>query len=308
MTLLKTAALSAALFGAAAAGTGAAVAPVAYGQDTPPRAAAPRAFEVISGNGRIGVTVSDVRPGEGKATAGVVVEEVEEESPAASAGLRKGDVVVEFDGERVRSVRQFTRLVTETPPGRQVAASVMRDGQRVSVNVTPRETGVTRFFDDNAWRTLDSLRDFSVTVPPIPARPARPARPTPSPRAEVIPRVAPAPRPPLFESFGWPRRNQLGVTVNGLSDQLADYFGAKDGVLVTEVTEESAAAKAGLKAGDVIVSVNGGTVQTAADISRHMMKLQSGDDFTLNVLRDRKSLTLKGKVEASPARRSRTIL
>jgi len=302
MTLLKTAALSAALFGAASSGAGAAMTPLAYGQDTKVRAVAPTPFHVISGSGRIGVTVSDVDAGSGKATAGVMVDEVGEDGPAAKAGLKKGDVVVEFDGERVRSVRQFTRLVSETPGGRQVAASVLRDGQRVSVNLTTREANVTRFFDDSTWQNLATLRDYTVTVPPIPARPARP---DPAPRA---PRATPPPLPPGFETFSFYRGNQLGASVSGLSDQLAEYFGAKTGVLVNDVTEGSAAAKAGVKAGDVIVALNGSAVETSGDISRHMQKMQSGDEFTVQVLRDRKSVTLKGKVEASPNRRSRTIL
>ena len=56
----------------------------------------------------------------GKATAGVVIEDVEAESPAQKAGFKAGDIVVEFDGERVRSTRQFTRLVQETAAGRSV--------------------------------------------------------------------------------------------------------------------------------------------------------------------------------------------
>ena len=304
MTLLRTAALSAALFGVASAGPGAAMVPVVDGQDRPARATAPSAFQLISGGGRIGVTVSEVEATSGKATAGVTVDEVEADSPAAKAGLKKGDVVVEFDGERVRSVRQFTRLVSETPPGRQVAASVMRDGQRVAVNLVPRETSMTRVFDDATWRTLDNLRDYTVTVPPIPARPARPVPPR-APRT-----TTPAPLPPSLEAFSFYRGNQLGVSVTGLSDQLAEHFGAKNGVLVTEVNEDSAAAKAGVKAGDVIVSVNGSSVDAAGDISRHMQKLESGEEFTVQVLRDKKAVTLKGKVEAPASRRwtSRTIL
>ena len=301
MTLLKTAALSAALFGAAGAAAGAAIAPAGYGQN-PARAVAPAPFQWISGSGRIGVTVSDVDPTAGKST-GVMVEEVEEDSPAAKAGLKKGDVVVEFDGERVRSVRQFTRLVSETPAGRQVATSVMRDGQRVSVNVATREAGTSRIFSDSQWQAFDTLRDYSVTVPPIPARPAKP---TPAPRPPRA--IAPTPRAPMMESFGFFRGNQLGVSVSSMSDQLGDYFGTKTGMLVNDVTEGSAAAKAGIKAGDVIVSVNGSSVENAGDIGRHMQKLESGDEFTVQVMRDKKSLTLKGKVEAPPARRSRTIL
>ena len=112
----------------------------------------------------------------------------------------------------------------------------------------------------------------------------------------------------MIESFGFFRGNQLGVSVSGMSDQLGEYFGTKTGLLVNNVTEASAAAKAGIKAGDVIVSVNGSPVETAGDIVRHLQKLESGDEFTVQVMRDRKSLTLKGKVEAPPVRRSRTIL
>src|SRR5688500_7334505 len=171
MRFFKTTALAAALTGAA--GAGAAVLPVGHAQGV--RAVAPRAMQVVTfGAGRIGVTVSDVEATEGKTTAGVRVDSVDEGSPAEKAGLRKGDVVVEFDGERVRSVRQFTRLVSETPVGRTVSAAVLRDGQRVSVNVATRESTVRSF--DETWRTLDNLRDVSVTVPPIPARPAQPGR------------------------------------------------------------------------------------------------------------------------------------
>lgn len=301
MKFWKTAALSAALVGAA--GAGAAVTPVAHGQ-SPVRQVAPSAIETVMGGGRIGVSVKEVEA-DAKAKAGVIVESVEDDSPAARAGLKAGDVVVEFDGERVRSVRQFTRLVSETPSGRQVAASVLRDGQRVSLNVTPRESGMARVFSEGTWRQLEDLRDFAVTVPPIPARPARPARPAEPPRP---PRPAAPPRPPLVESFMF-GGNQLGVTVNSLSDQLGEYFGAKSGVLVTSVTEDSAGARAGLKAGDVIVSVNGRTVDDGTDLRREMQDVDAGEEFTLSVIRDKKTTTLKGKAEAAGTRRwVRTIL
>jgi serine protease Do len=286
MKFWKTAVLSVALL--AAAGAGAAMAPVVHGQRT---AVAPRSLEIFStGGGRIGVSVADVENSDVKATSGVVIESVEDDSPAARAGMRQGDVVVEFDGERVRSVRQFTRLVSETPAGRQVAAAVLRDGQRVSLNLTTREAAMTRLFNDDARRSVEILRDYALKVPPVPVRPA------------------PAPRPPVFENFVWAMGNPLGVTVNSLSDQLADYFGTKDGVLVASVTEGSAAEKAGLKAGDVIVSVNGETVRDAAALRRQMQSVRSGGEFTLGIVRDRKSQTLKGKLESQTRRLTRTIL
>ena len=75
---------------------------------------------VLDGRGsQLGVMVSDV---DAKApTGGVKIDEVNEDSPAEKAGIKAGDIVVEYDGERVRSARQFTRLVQETPEGRTVA-------------------------------------------------------------------------------------------------------------------------------------------------------------------------------------------
>src|SRR6186997_1397369 len=94
---------------------------------------------MLDGRGsQLGVMVSDV---DGKATtAGVKIDEVNPDSPAEKAGIKAGDVVVEYDGEKVRSARQFTRLVQETPEGRAVAIALMRDGKRQTVNAIPEST------------------------------------------------------------------------------------------------------------------------------------------------------------------------
>ena len=68
---------------------------------------------------------------------GVVSDAVGEGTPAARAGFQPGDIVMEFDGERVRSARQFTRLVRETPPGRSVTAVVRRAGAMQTLTVAP---------------------------------------------------------------------------------------------------------------------------------------------------------------------------
>jgi membrane-associated protease RseP (regulator of RpoE activity) len=66
-----------------------------------------------------------------------VIDDVSTDSPADKAGLKRSDVIVEFDGERVRSARQFARLVQETPSGRTVKVTITREGQRRDVQVTP---------------------------------------------------------------------------------------------------------------------------------------------------------------------------
>src|SRR5262245_25591788 len=76
---------------------------------------------------RIGVTVQDVEADAKDAKlsrTGVLIESVETGGPAEKAGMKAGDAITEFDGERVRSVRQFSRLVQETPSGRTVAVAL----------------------------------------------------------------------------------------------------------------------------------------------------------------------------------------
>ena len=291
MKTWKTAALVA--MAVAAAAIAAAVAPPLQGQTRiTPKA---RTVQVFTGGSRIGVSIRDVEESDSKTTKGaangVIVEEVATDSPAEKAGIRKGDVIIEFDGERVRSVRQLTRLVQETPGGRTVPAVLQREGQRTPVSVTPNDDGSFSFqgFDD-----LGQLgREFRLAVPKI----APPTPPNP-------------PAPPLAWNFdALVGRSRLGISTESLSTQLAEYFGTKDGVLVSSVADDSAAAKAGIKAGDVITNFNGSAVGDPQELRRRIQSLNEGDEFTVSVMRDRKPLTLKGKAERTERRRtSRTIL
>jgi serine protease Do len=256
-----------------------------------------RALEMLSGGSRIGVSIRDVEESDSKTAkgvaAGVIVEDVATESPAEKAGIRKGDAIVEFDGERVRSVRQLTRVVGETPSGRTVSAVLLREGQKTTVSITPRDDGRFSFrgFDDLADLSSEfSFRLAPKVTPPTPPRP---------------------PNPPMVRDFDGllGRSSRLGISIDSLSPQLAEYFGTKEGVLVSSVTDNSAAAKAGMKAGDVVTSFNGSTINDPQDLRRRIQSLNDGDEFTVIVMRDRKPVTLKGKAETPQRRRiSRTIV
>ena len=133
---------------------------------------------VLDGRGaQLGVMVSDV---DAKATTGgVKIDEVNDDSPAEKAGIKAGDVVVEYDGERVRSARQFTRLVQETPEGRSVAIALLRDGKRQTVNATPETGRMTwnversglRYISDSSMRTKPSIEEPSNMILPSSASP-----------------------------------------------------------------------------------------------------------------------------------------
>ena len=101
-----------------------------------------RKLAVLAGRGaQLGVSVRDLTAEQAKTQSGAVVDDVRAGSAAEKAGIKKGDVITEFDGEKVRGVRHLSRLVTETPDGRTVKASVQRDGKRVDLSVTP-ESGI----------------------------------------------------------------------------------------------------------------------------------------------------------------------
>jgi S1-C subfamily serine protease len=250
------------------------------GQDRPgDLAQRTRDFMVLAGRGaEIGVQVA-----EGK-TEGVVVEEVRPDSPAEKAGLKKADTIVEFDGERVRSTRQFGRLVQETPPGKTVKATIVRDGQRRSVEITPREGRGA--LNDRFMIDGDLLRR---QMPDLDAW-----------RGQL-------PRGPFNFDFDLPGAlsgRRLGVTVDPLTDQLAEYFGARAGVLVTSVADGSSASRAGLKAGDVITSVDGQAVRSTEDLVRAMRDAKS-DEVTIEIVRDKRASSVKATLEGPATRRLR---
>jgi len=212
----------------------------------------------------IGVTVRDQA---GDASS-VLIESVREGTPATRAGLQKGDIVVEFDGEPARSARQFTRLVRETAPGRAVKMTVLRDGSRRTVDITPepRDSATLQQFPGITGDALRALpRDFDFRFDPQ------------SPWAEGF--------------FGTPRR--MGVSVVPLSDQLAKYFGVKEGVLVSEVSSGTSAATAGIQAGDVITAVNGRTVLSSGDLVREVREAEPGSTIDVRLTRNHQEMTVK---------------
>ena len=250
---------------------------------------------MLDGRGsQLGVMVSDIDAK--AATGGVKIDEVNEDSPAEKAGIKAGDVVVEYDGERVRSARQFTRLVQETPDGRTVAIGLLRDGKKQTVNATPENGRMTWNFGpeiDRAMREAErGMRGFRFDVP----APNFDFHFDDRDRDGREPRRFEYRLPDEFLPFAGRSRGRLGVTVQSLTPDLEEYFGAKNGgALVSSVTKESAAAKAGIKAGDVIVSINGRSVDDSDDLIQELEDVNG--EVTVVVLRDKKEMTLKATLE-----------
>jgi serine protease Do len=247
-------------------------------QEAAPRAHRAQGFVVEKASGGyLGIGGLDISPERAKALnlkeeRGVEVSSLAEDGPAAKAGIKQGDVVLEFNGQPVEGTAQFQRLVRETPVGRQVRITVWRSGGRQTLTATVGENKQTTVFGsgDGAW-------NFSM------------------PRIEPMPNIE-------IPRFQMSLQNpMLGIVGESLEreDQLAEFFGVQDGVLVRSVKKGSAAEKAGIKAGDVITKVDDSKVTSSAEITRVLRGLKSKKTFGVTVVRNRKEMPLTVTMEST---------
>lgn len=223
-----------------------------------------------SGGSYLGVGVKEIDSDHARALNlreeyGVEVTKIEPDSPADKAGLKEGDVVLEYNGQRVEGIEQFVRLVRETPAGRNVKMTLHRGGSSLVVSATTALRKSTAF--------QFSPEDF-----------------------QHIPKIASLPdMPRAFMSW---RSSILGVEAESLESQLAEFFGVKQGVLVRSVLKDSAAEKAGLKAGDVITKVEDNKVATPREVSSAVRSLKAAKKaIPLTIIRERREMTLTVNLE-----------
>jgi serine protease Do len=222
---------------------------------------------------------------------GVVIGTVVPDSPAAKAGLKENDVITEINGQRVEGAAQFRRIIREIPAGRTAQLAIWREGRAQTVSVTLGESE-------------DRRHSFKVFAPPAPGAPGNFTFSMPE-----IPMV-----PPMEWNGAWMAgQPRLGIDAEDLNGQLGTFFGAPDGegILVREVNPGSAAEKAGVKAGDVITSVNGERVRTVGDLrekiaAKHEAK-DKGQTVKLGVLRNRSEVSLTVELPAPAPRAKRLI-
>jgi serine protease Do len=216
---------------------------------------------------------------------GVVIGKVLDDSPAAKAGLKDNDVVTEINGQRVEGAAQFRRMIREIPAGRSLQLTVWRDGRAQTIGTT-----LGKMQDGRRLRISKAAPQvFNFRVP-------------------EMPEIAPMPGVPSIEWEGGDllmNRPRLGIDAEDIGGQLGSYFGAPDGegILVREVNSGSAAEKAGVKAGDVITSLNGEKIHGLAEL-RSKLAGNDGKSVKLGVLRNKSALTLDVEI---PAAKQKTV-
>ncbi len=248
----------------------------------------------------LGVYLEEVSPERAKELnlaeeRGAIVMKVVEGSPADTSGLKMNDVIVSFNGRRVDSVREMQRMLGETPAGRDVSIEVIRGGghQTISATLNKRADNFTLLrregnLDEEVLRRNEEAMRRAEEA-------HRRAIEELNREQEGLGGQRGAP-PREFGNYNfvgpgtvwYVNRARLGIAAESLSDQLGEYFGVKDGkgVLVTEVREDTPASKAGLKAGDVIVAVDGQKVGGVEELMGELAKKEEGP-VTLTVFRNR---------------------
>jgi serine protease Do len=227
------------------------------------------------------VTAENVKSLKLPAERGALVGKIIPDSPAAKAGLKENDVITEVNGQRVEGTAQFHRMVREIPAGRTAQLIVLRDERPQNLNVTLGTTQANRM--SRSFVRSGFPGSFVVQVPELPD-------------VENLEEMN------VFGNLtmGQPR---MGIDAEDLHGALGTYFGAPDGegVLVRNVFSGTPAEKAGLKAGDVITTVDGKRIRNISDL-REQLKRSKSEEKTkkVGVLRNKAELMLDVYFPAAP--------
>jgi C-terminal processing protease CtpA/Prc len=244
------------------------------------------------GSSWLGVETHEVTADKAKelklsAERGVVLGKIVPDSPAAKAGLKENDVVTEINGQRVEGAAQFRRMIREIPAGRSIQLTVWRDGRSQTVSAT-------------LGKSEERRRAMKMVAP------------TPGAFAFRMPEIPDVPSMEwngnMVFGGGQPR---LGIDAEDISGQLGSFFGAPEGegILVRDVNSGSPAEKGGVKAGDVITSLNGERIRTVGELREKLSAKRDDKDRTvkLGVLRNKSEISLTVELPAAAPRAKRFV-
>lgn len=198
---------------------------------------------------------------------GLEVLRVDRNSPAAKAGLKENDVILDVNGKSIEGIEQFQRSIGETSPGTKVNLTIWRNGAKQTVSAT-----------------LDSRPGnfFVFGGPDFPDAPMPPMPPVPFNGGNAFPMI--------------PGNSPIvGFEGEALNPQLAEFFGVKEGVLVRSVNAKTPAERAGLKAGDVVVKVNGTPVTTPREITG-LVRSSRRKAISFTVVQNKKEMSLNVEI------------
>ncbi|MFH2035327.1 MAG: PDZ domain-containing protein, partial [Candidatus Zixiibacteriota bacterium] len=169
---------------------------------------------------------------------GVIIKMVVPDSPGDKAGLDEGDIILSINGETIVNSEHLSDYISHLKPGDQISIDLIQNGMEGKITMKLGEQADNDAYFNSIGRSPGSLPQSNS-------------------------------RTYTYYSDNIPRPF-LGVSLQSLNEQLGEYFGVKDGegVLITEVVKDSPAEKIGLKAGDVIIDVDGTKINKDNEVSQ----------------------------------------
>lgn len=219
----------------------------------------------------LGVRLADIDANRAKVlklpqAEGVEVAEVEPGSPAEKAGLRKGDVLLTYNGENILGAEHLVRLVAETPKDRRIKIRYSRDGHEQTALIVTAAHEAPGFGYEMPRSPSDFFRHFKMTDMPAPL-------------------------------LLW--KTSIGIECEPLDSQLAKYFGVSHGVLVRSVETDSAGERAGLRAGDVVTLFGDRSVSSPKDVTGILRANRSDKPIPVTVTREHRQIQMTIKPSAN---------
>ncbi|MBS3818017.1 PDZ domain-containing protein [bacterium] len=223
--------------------------------------------------GWLGVLIAENEKGE------VKILEVEKNSPADKSGLREGDIILQFEGKDISSIRMLSREIRKKNPEESVKVKIKRNGEVKTITVKLGE-----------YTEKEMLKEFESKFPHL-FPPKIPSTPE-SPSVE-------RPRSRIFRFF-WDQRKYIGVYLREINRELSDYFGVKEGkgLLVSKVEKGSPAEEAGIEVGDVLIRVEGKRIENNEMLARLIQGKEKGEVIQIELIRNKNKKTVKVKIQS----------
>jgi serine protease Do len=200
-----------------------------------------------------------------KVDEGVEINEVTKESAAAKAGLKSGDIITKFNDTKIEDPDDLSAAVRKQKPGQKVTISYLRDKKEQKATAELGKWKGAGIF--NATPHIPDMQLFN----------------------ETRPRVRAVPGTPYGQNWTWAAGGpRLGLSVQDTDDG--------KGVKVIEVDEESNAAKAGVKEGDILTHVNDKEVNGADEVAKVVKENKDKSSIKLQLKRDGKTQNIEVKI------------
>jgi serine protease Do len=196
-----------------------------------------------------------------KADDGVKIIDVSKGSAAEKAGLKEGDLITKVGSKKVSDPDELMDAVSNYKPKEEVNISYKRDGKNAETKATLGERNFSRTFSYNG----NSDYNFNFAMP----------------------KIAAIPREPFAMSWGI-RRGRLGVSIEDTDND--------GGVKITDVQDESAAAKAGLKENDIITEVNGKKVKDVSEVRKELADVKYKSSYNIKAKRNGADMNFEIKI------------